>query len=422
MRTQTPTYQKYNSYRESHLPWCPQIPSTWNLIPNKGLVQKKKDVVGTNWDQYILLSLTKQGVVVRDMENIQGKFSEDMSSYQRVKPGELIFCLFDIEETPRTVALSEDDGMITGAYTVFSCRNKILAKFFELYYIAMDDGKRLSYMYSGLRNTIRPPVFLSLKTPIPSEKEMEQIIKFVEYKTKIINKVINKKQKLIKLLQEKRQVLITQAVTKGLDSNVKMKDSGVKWIGKIPTSWKVDYLGNFFEISKTKVKDGEVDPLSVGYMGVVHQLKNAAQNIAGGDRKLVQPGDIVINSRSDRMGAAGLSNFKGGVSLVYHVLRPKKNVISKYFHHLLRNIMFSQEFYKQGSGIVDDLWSTKNSQLLRIKVPNPSDIEKANIANYIDSQTKIINILINNIKNQIDTIKEFKSSLIYNAVTGKIKV
>lgn len=195
------------------------------------------------------------------------------------------------------------------------------------------------------------------------------------------------------------------------------KDSKVEWIGEIPSHWTVDYVTKYFEISKQKISEGLVDALSVGYMGVVPQLENAAKNNSGGDRKLVYPGDIVINSRSDRMGAAGLSVHKGGVSLVYHVLRPKRKYQGNYYHYVYRNNMFSQEFYKQGSGIVDDLWSTKDSELVRIKLPNPSEEEKKRIASYIDNKITQVNGLINKKQKVIELLKEKRQALITQAVT-----
>jgi len=207
----------------------------------------------------------------------------------------------------------------------------------------------------------------------------------------------------------------TQSITyQNYDS---YKDSGVDWIGQIPDHWSVDYVTKYFSISKEKVSEGLVDALSVGYMGVVPQLENAAKNNAEGDRKLVRQGDIAINSRSDRMGAAGLSVHKGGVSLVYHVLRPKGKYEGKYYHHVYRNNMFSQEFYRQGGGIVDDLWSTKDSRLVRIKLPNPSEEEKKQIASFIDDKVALVDELISKKQTLIELLHEKRQAIITQAFT-----
>jgi type I restriction enzyme S subunit len=118
-----------------------------------------------------LLSLTKRGVIVRDLSENKGKFSSDMGTSQEVRAGDLVFCLFDVPETPRTVGLSSHAGMITGAYTVMECTDSSIARFIEAFYIAMDDRKLLSPLYSGLRNTIPKERFLGAKTPLPPPDE-----------------------------------------------------------------------------------------------------------------------------------------------------------------------------------------------------------------------------------------------------------
>ncbi len=110
----------YQKYKDSGLPWLGQVPEHWNLIPNRGLIKRRKILVGERHRNYQLLSLTKQGVIVRDVASGKGKFSADMGTSQEVRDGDLIFCLFDVPETPRTVGLSCHDGMITGAYTVLN--------------------------------------------------------------------------------------------------------------------------------------------------------------------------------------------------------------------------------------------------------------------------------------------------------------
>jgi type I restriction enzyme S subunit len=142
--------KSYPEYKESGLPWLGEVPEHWGLVPNRGLVRRRKILVGNRHKDYRLLSLTKQGVIVRDISTGRGKFSSDVGTSQHVRPGDLVFCLFDVPETPRTVGLSRHDGMITGAYTVFEPRGLSNVEYFELFYRAMDDRKLLSPLYSGL--------------------------------------------------------------------------------------------------------------------------------------------------------------------------------------------------------------------------------------------------------------------------------
>lgn len=138
--------------------------------------------------------------------------------------------------------------------------------------------------------------------------------------------------------------------------------------------------------------------------------------------KKVLVGDFVINSRSDRRGASGFSKFQGSVSVISIVLKPKKQIHCEYYHYFFKCHKFTEEFYKLGKGIVDDLWSTKFSVLRTFEICFPSKTEQIAIATYLDEKTQKIDSIISNIKNQIETLKELRKTLINDVVTGKIKV
>src|SRR5690554_3251705 len=230
---------RYDKYKDSGVEWLRQIPEHWEVIPNKYIFSLKKDLVGNKASDYSLLSLTLKGIIKRDMENPKGKFPAEFDTYQKVKRGDFIFCLFDVEETPRTIGLSEYDGMITGAYTVMEVNDCFSKEYLYYYYLSLDNGKRLKYIYSGLRNTIPKESFAALKTIIPPLYEQQAIAIFLDDKCSKIDEAVEIKQKQITLLKERRQIAIHQAVTRGLDKNVPLKDSGVEWIGKIPEHWEV---------------------------------------------------------------------------------------------------------------------------------------------------------------------------------------
>ena len=222
-----PTHlEPYPAYKDSGVPWLGQIPAHWDLVPNRTLVRRRKTLVGDRHENYKLLSLTKQGIIVRDLTNLQGKFSADLGTSQEVRPGDLVFCLFDVPETPRTVGLSQHWGMITSAYTVFESLGRCSERFFELFYIAMDDRKLLSPLYSGLRNTIPPSVFLQTKTPIPPLPEQHAIARFLDHFDRRVNRFIRAKRQLIALLNEQKQASIHRAVTRGLNPAAPLKPSG----------------------------------------------------------------------------------------------------------------------------------------------------------------------------------------------------
>lgn len=205
------------SLKPSGIPWIGDIPQHWGLSPNRAFLRIRKVLVGERHRQYRLLSLTKRGVIIRDLSEMRGKFSADMGTSQEVRSGDLVFCLFDVPETPRTVGLSQHDGMITGAYTVMECSDLEMAKFLELFYIAMDDRKLLSPIYSGLRNTIPKARFLGAKTPIPPPSERAAILVAVQSETASLNQTISRLGREIELLREYRTRLVADVVTGKLD-------------------------------------------------------------------------------------------------------------------------------------------------------------------------------------------------------------
>jgi hypothetical protein len=213
------------------------------------------------------------------------------------------------------------------------------------------------------------------------------------------------------------KLLVHNVTTKGL-VKTELKDSCVDWIGQIPKSWEIARISGIYQMRNTKVSDKDYPPLSVGYMGVVPQLENAAKTEDGDNRKLVKKNDFVINSRADRRGACGISPYDGSVSLINIVLEPMKNVCNEYFGYLFRSTAFSDEFYKWGNGIVDDLWSTKWSEMKRIYIPIPPIDEQIAIATYLD---KVENLITTNNK-KITELIEYKKTLIYECVTGKKEV
>ena len=203
--------------KNSGLLWCPEVPSHWELKPNREFLKQRKMLVGDRHTDYTLLSLTKQGVIVRDLTDNKGKFSTDMGTSQEVQRGNLVMCLFDVQETPRTLGISQYDGMITGAYTVFDVCNDGIARWLERFYIAMDDQKALSPLYSGLRNTIPKPRFLGIKTPIPPMSEQVAIVEYLDRATAEIDIAVARAERQIELLNEYRTRLIADVVTGKLD-------------------------------------------------------------------------------------------------------------------------------------------------------------------------------------------------------------
>ncbi|WP_238875437.1 restriction endonuclease subunit S [Klebsiella quasipneumoniae] len=194
------------------------------------------------------------------------------------------------------------------------------------------------------------------------------------------------------------------------------KDSGVEWLGMVPSHWNIKRLGQLFEERRDKVSDKDYPPLSVTMQGIVPQIDTAAKTDAGDNRKLVLKNDFVINSRSDRKGSSGVSQLNGSVSLISIVMEPKR-INPKFAHHLLRSYPFQEEFYRYGKGIVADLWSTNSSEMKNILIPELADDESNAIACFLDHETAKIDNLIEKQQLLIELLKEKRQAVISHAVT-----
>lgn len=196
-----------------------------------------------------------------------------------------------------------------------------------------------------------------------------------------------------------------------------MKDSGIEWIGEIPADWELSKIGAVYEERNEKVSDVDFPPLSVTKQGVVPQLETAAKTNDGENRKLIRKNDFVINSRSDRRGSCGISEYDGSCSLINTVLKPRRNMCNAYYSFVFRSERFADEFYRWGNGIVDDLWSTKWSNMKRIYIPAPSLQEQRCIADYLDRKCSQIDAIIVRQQEVIEKLKAYKLSVITEAVT-----
>ena len=196
-----------------------------------------------------------------------------------------------------------------------------------------------------------------------------------------------------------------------------MKDSGIEWIGEIPADWELSKIGAVYEERNEKVSDVDFQPLSVTKQGVVPQLEIAAKTNDGENRKLIRKNDFVINSRSDRRGSCGISEYDGSCSLINTVLKPRRNMCNAYYSFVFRSERFADEFYRWGNGIVDDLWSTKWSNMKRIYIPAPSLQEQHRISDYLDRKCSQIDAIIARQQEVIERLKAYKLSVITEVVT-----
>ena len=227
--------RRYTKYKAMNLPWISEIPAHWEIRRNKNIFTEMKAEVGERSSDYTLLSLTLNGIIPRDMD-AGGKFPSDFGKYKIVKKGYMAFCLFDIDETPRTVGLSNYDGMLTGAYTIMQVSN-INPRYVFYYYLALDNGKQLKPLYKGLRKTIKIDTFQSTKMPVPPCEEQDQIVRFLDWKVSDINRLINIKRREIERLKRLRKAVERKVLGNGLKKDVSLQQTGCRFLGDIPSHW-----------------------------------------------------------------------------------------------------------------------------------------------------------------------------------------
>ncbi len=401
--------QTYREYKESGIQWLGKIPSHWELLRNKNLLFEKKDVVGSNSKAYTLLSLTLRGIIARDMTNPKGKFPKDFDTYKIVQKDNIVFCLFDIEETPRTVGLSSLDGMITGAYDVFEIIEEVNSRYFYFYYLSLDNLKALEPLYTGLRKVINVPKFLSINSPIPPRNEQDKIVNFLDWKISKITKIINAKKKHIQLLKEQKQVIINNAVTKGLDKNAKMKDSGIDWLGDIPEHWEVRKLKNLIKVFNGKeILDPNVieGDYPVYGSGGVFKYTNS----------FLYKGKSVLFGRKGTIGKPLLVNGAFWTVDTMYYTECKGNILEEFLYNILCVFPWSKFATKTA------LPSIVASEVCMQNISLPPLEEQKEIVKHIEEATAKIDELISTLEKKIKFFEEYKISLISNVVTGAMNV
>lgn len=357
-------------------------------------------------------------IISETSKKITYKALKDFSTLKIYPKNSLVIAMYGA--TIGKAGILDIETATNQACCVLSNAKQILEKY-AFYWFLASKNNIISMGYGGGQPNISQDLIKSLRITIPTRDEQTKIASFLDKKTTQIDEVISQKEKLIELLKERKQIVINDAVTKGLDKDVEMTDSGVEWIGKIPKHWKLERLGSNFIERREKVSDKDFKPLSVTKNGVVPQLDSAAKSNDGDNRKLVRKGDFVINSRSDRKGSSGLSKLDGSVSLINIVLKPI-DINSDFSHILLKSNGFIEEFYRNGHGIVADLWTTRFWDMKSIMLAIPPKDEQLQIVEHIENQTTKIDIAIELQQKYISKLKEYKASLIDSVVTGKVMV
>ena len=372
-----------------------------------------------------MLSLSKKGVVIRNMDD-GGKFPAEFDTYKVVEPGDFIFCFFDVDETPRAVGLSSEYGMITGAYTVL--RQSIAnSQYLYYYYLSIDDAKALKPLYTGLRKTVPLNAFMSMQIFLPPLSEQDAIVRYLDSATSEIDKAIAMQQKMIDLLNERKQIIIQNAVTKGLDENVEMKESGVEWIGRIPKHWEVRRGKFLFRVVNEYSTTGQEELLTVSdRTGITpRSMKNVnmfmSESLIG--YKKCQNGDICSNIMWMWHGAVGVTEYNGVISPSYGVYRQiAVNYDNKYLDYMLRLPRLVEVYGICSTGLTESRLRLYPDDFMNIQFFIPPVEEQKSIVLQIQKQITDIEKSIRNAENLITLLQERKQIIINEVVTGKVRV
>lgn len=414
--------KRYSEYKDSGVKWIGEIPGHWKIMRLRAYLSMYSE---KNHPDKQLLSVTREsGVIVRNTESKEENHNyipDDLSGYKLVRIGD--FAINKMKSWQGSYGVSNFEGIVSPAYYVCKLKfpykdffsNAIRCKAYIPFFTQYSKGIRVDQWDLSPIALKNIPFF---EPPLP---EQQAIVTYLDTKVAKIDEYISIAEKKISALEELKQTIIAEAVTRGIHKDVPMKDSGVKWIGMIPEHWKVHKIRSHFKERRVKVSDKDFQALSVAKIGIVPQLEDACKTDNGDNRKQVLKGDFVVNSRSDRKGSCGISPLDGSVSLINIVLRPF-NILQEYVHYLFRSHNYIEEFYRNGRGIVADLWTTRYSEMRNIQIPVPPLSEQQEIVTYIEAKVANINQLCQAERSQIEKLKEYKQRLISDVVTGKVKV
>lgn len=421
----------YERYVDSGFDWIGQVPDHWEVTK---LGSCLTPVSVKNRPDLPLLSITRElGVIERDVEDQDSNHNfipDDLSGYKLLKAGQ--FGMNKMKAWQGSYGVSQHTGIVSPAYYVFDFTKHIEPKFFNWairsklyisYFGSASDGVRIG-QWDLSKSRMKTIPFV-----LPSSIEQVSIANFLDQKTAQIDEAIAVKEQQIALLKERKQIIIQQAVTQGLDPNVPMKDSGIDWIGNIPKHWQVKRLKYVLEERNERSKTGEEPLFMVSQVyGLVvradyhEKAEVASSNI---DNKVVYENDLVFNKLKAHLGVFFKSSiqYKGLVSPDYAVYNCKAHIENaKYLELLFRNPKYIEQFIIRATGIVEGLIRLYTGDLFDIAVPVAPKQEQRDILKFIESQSKAFDNAIKIQKQQIDKLKEYKTTLINSAVTGKIKV
>ncbi|HCT4452157.1 TPA: restriction endonuclease subunit S [Klebsiella aerogenes] len=428
-------YKAYPEYKDSGVEWVDSIPSYWDVKPTFALcdasTQKNIDGAESN-----VLSLSYGNIISRDVETNFGLLPESFNTYQLINCGDVILRLTDLQNDKNSlrVGLAKQKGIITSAYLKLKANSNINPKFLYRLLHSYDTTKVFYGMGGGLRQSMKFEDFRRLPLLLPPYEEQVKISAFLDHETAKIDNLIEKQKQLIELLKEKRQAVISHAVTKGLNPDVPMKDSGVEWLGEVPKHWVPIQLGKVcYQVSdgphfSPNYVDSGVLFISARNIKVNGWSLDDAKYITEKDynefskRVIPEIGDVLY-TKGGTTGIARTVDIEDKFQVWVHVAVLKilkdKAVPDFIAYSLNGTSCYAQsQLYTQGA-TNNDLGLTR---LIKIWLALPPKKEQQEIVDALNSITKKYDVVIDNAMAAITILQERRTALISAAVTGKIDV
>lgn len=416
--------------KDSGIEWIGNIPNGWHIEKGKYCFTNKKEIPGIYSGKYKRLSLTLRGVVDRSKEDAEGLQPKDFNTYQLLRENELVFKLIDLQNISTSrVGLSYSTGLVSPAYIILCANEKIVPSYAEKFYLMMWHRKIFNMLGdNGVRSNLGVSDLLNVFISVPPICEQKRIADFLDSKCSEIDAISADIQKEIETLEQYKRSVITEAVTKGLNPDVKMKNSGMAWCRQIPAHWEPIPSKYLFHNSDTrKYPNDELLTASQKY-GVISQTdymlrENASVVMANKgieNWKHIEPNDFVISLRSFQ-GGLEMSEITGCVTWHYVVLKASKQLYPRYFKWLFKSSKYINAL-QSTCNFIRDGQDLRFSNFAKVPLFEPPYSEQVKISNYLDNKVTSIEYALADKKKQLAVLDFYKKSLIYEYVTGKKEV
>lgn len=414
--------------KDSGLSWVGKIPSDWLAHPVYYYFgeRKNKNIFGQEDN---LLSLSYGRVIRKDINTNGGLLPESFNTYNIVEAGDIIIRPTDLQNDKKSLrtGLCLERGIITSAYIALRPIRRLNSGFFRYLLHAYDISKVFYNMGNGVRQGLNFSEFSRLMVFEPPIEIQDKITQYLDTATAKVDEIISDIQTQIDTLEQYKRSVITETVTKGLNPNVEMKDSGIEWVGRIPAHWPIHPVYSYYGERKNKNRLGKEDNLlSLSYGRVIRKDINTNDGLlpeSFNTYNIVESGDIIIRptdlQNDKRSLRTGLVKEHGIITSAYIDLCPLKQVDSRYFHFLLHAYDVMKVFYNMGNGVRQGL---NYSEFSRLMVFEPPYEEQVAMADYLETKVTEVDTIIEQKKEQMAVLDAYKRSLIFEYVTGKKEV